>query len=875
TDSRDLVIKTNATEAMRVTSAGAIGIGTAMPSEKLNVSNGNFLLSHTGPTSDTLQFQGTSTGSSNFIAGAQGATTVNYTLPTSQPISNQTLTATSISGSGPYNVSLSWTSPATVDTGWGRWGNSGTTPGTNFLGTTDNEDLVIKTNATEAMRVTSAGAIGIGTSTPSNKLDIANGNLSLSRTGAASDTLKFQGTSTGSSNFIAGAQGATTVNYTLPTSQPGAHQVLAATSIAGMGPYNVALGWSTPISDTGWGTTGNSGTTAGTNFLGTTDDQDLVIKTNSAEVMRVSTWGDVGIGTSSPSQRLSICNGNIFLSRTGWNGPDVVQFEGTSTGTSSIAAGAQGTTSIEYTLPTSAPTTNQVLTAASVTGTTPYQVALAWTSGTTADSGWGLWGNSGTTPGTNFLGTTDNKDLVIKTNATEALRVTSAGAIGIGTTTPSEKLNVSNGNFLLSHTGATSDTLQFQGTSTGSSNFIAGMQGATTVNYTLPTSQPSANQVLTATNVTGTGPYIVTLNWSSPTGGTGWGLTGNSGTTEGTNFIGTTDNADLVFKTNSTEAMRIENTGEIGIGTNMPTAKVEISNGDLFLSRTGSSTDALKFQGTSTGTSSFTAGAQGTTSIAYTLPTAAPVATGNLLWTTSGTSSAMGWSTGLVWDNTDSRLGIGTTSPADALQSVYSGTTDEYAAIQGTATGSTSNQSIGLWGSANSTSTSNTGTIGVLATGNGNTTAGNTNVALQINDGEFTMGRTTETPSAGTDVDASTGGTAYSQQGPSGVVELTLGALGNLATSAPTSGTMQDLGSVTIDNRYCESGSIVLTNVVAMIDDGSAPNPQDAAWILNVASTTSGSFVLRIKMIPATTSASNYSTSDKIRVGYVIVNKSK
>jgi hypothetical protein len=36
-----------------------------------------------------------------------------------------------------------------------------------------------------------------------------------------------------------------------------------------------------------------------------------------------------------------------------------------------------------------------------------------------------------------------------------------------------------------------------------------------------------------------------------------WGLTGNSGTTAGTNFVGTTDAVDLVFKANSVEAGRI------------------------------------------------------------------------------------------------------------------------------------------------------------------------------------------------------------------------------------------------------------------------------------------------------------------------------
>lgn len=40
---------------------------------------------------------------------------------------------------------------------------------------------------------------------------------------------------------------------------------------------------------------------------------------------------------------------------------------------------------------------------------------------------------------------------------------------------------------------------------------------------------------------------------------TAWSLTGNTGTTAGTNFIGTTDSRDLVFKTNNTEVLRFNN----------------------------------------------------------------------------------------------------------------------------------------------------------------------------------------------------------------------------------------------------------------------------------------------------------------------------
>jgi hypothetical protein len=48
---------------------------------------------------------------------------------------------------------------------------------------------------------------------------------------------------------------------------------------------------------------------------------------------------------------------------------------------------------------------------------------------------WGLTGNAGTNPSTNFLGTTDNNGLIFKTNNTERMRLSSGGGVSIGTTT--------------------------------------------------------------------------------------------------------------------------------------------------------------------------------------------------------------------------------------------------------------------------------------------------------------------------------------------------------------------------------------------------------------------------------------------------------
>ncbi|WP_210149210.1 hypothetical protein [Chryseobacterium scophthalmum] len=47
-----------------------------------------------------------------------------------------------------------------------------------------------------------------------------------------------------------------------------------------------------------WNLTGNSGTNASTNFLGTSDTNDLVLKTNNQERFRINSIGNVGIGTN-------------------------------------------------------------------------------------------------------------------------------------------------------------------------------------------------------------------------------------------------------------------------------------------------------------------------------------------------------------------------------------------------------------------------------------------------------------------------------------------------------------------------------------------------------------------------------------------------
>ena len=158
----------------------------------------------------------------------------------------------------------------------------------------------------------------------------------------------------------------------------------------------------------------------------------------------------------------------------------------------------------------------------------------------------------------------------------------------------------------------------------------------------------------------------------------------------------------------------------------------------------------------------------------------------------------------------------------------------------------------------------------MLATGNGATSAGSTNVAFQISQAEFAMGRTSQNPSPGATTDAAAAGTAYSQEGPSGVIQLSMG--NDLTTAPPTAGVFQDLGNVTVNNRYITASSIILVGVVEKINGGGSPDPRNCIYRVDVESRTTGSCVLRISMIPFVSDVHTYPASNYIRVGYVIIN---
>lgn len=70
----------------------------------------------------------------------------------------------------------------------------------------------------------------------------------------------------------------------------------------------------------GWSTTGNLSTTPVTNYIGTADATDLSISTNTTEAIRIDASQHIGIGTTSPSSKLTIVTNSLGVTRSSSSG---------------------------------------------------------------------------------------------------------------------------------------------------------------------------------------------------------------------------------------------------------------------------------------------------------------------------------------------------------------------------------------------------------------------------------------------------------------------------------------------------------------------------------------------------------------------------
>jgi hypothetical protein len=267
---------------------GNVGIGTASPNGKLNISNGGA----NGLEIDPTQSSGAVTLLQSYNRSGSAYTLMRMNAGSYEfQIADSTKMRIDSSG----NVGIGTTSPS-FNVGSGleisRAGvatlrvtdSAGTTGSTEllqadadgYLFTRQSGALVFGTNDTERMRIDSSGKVGIGTTSPSEKLHVVDTNAGVVR---APLRLQNEGTTTGT---------------------------------------GVELYLTTKTSGGGGGNTTSILRSISTDTSGNCDMVFLTPQTGSAsEKMRIKSNGKVGIGTTSPKTNLEVIGGlNISTDTT-------------------------------------------------------------------------------------------------------------------------------------------------------------------------------------------------------------------------------------------------------------------------------------------------------------------------------------------------------------------------------------------------------------------------------------------------------------------------------------------------------------------------------------------------------------------------------
>ena len=336
-----------------------MGIGTSSPAEKLDVHgsiqayNANFKR-YSSASGEVVWEQGIGS-TAQYRLLVNGATGIQYGT-----ISNNTKGQLAVRNNH-SNSYPAYSFLTDANTGIG-----------NAAGTADTLNFI--TGGSEAIRITSAGNVGIGTTAPGTKLHVSSGDI-LANQSVAKISLGPQG-STGDVHFGSSGIGAPTVggqDYGFYA----AHNAYRDSTGAWKHSRTAAIGAARLL--------GSGGPASGFSFdysanVGTAD----ITWTNIMRILLPS--GNVGIGTSSPSQKLQVV-GNIYTTGS-------IRIED---------AGDQ----LEF---------------------VNANVAIQRTSNLLELGG--------------YDGIVFKSSNTVLDSQTERMRITSAGNVGIGTTSPSEKLDV-------------------------------------------------------------------------------------------------------------------------------------------------------------------------------------------------------------------------------------------------------------------------------------------------------------------------------------------------------------------------------------------------------------------------------------------------
>ncbi len=286
-----------------------------------------------------------------------------------------------------------------ITTLWGLTGNAGTTPGTDFLGTTDNQALEFKVNSLRAMRLEpnpfSPNVIG---GNPGNSVTAGMYGASIGgggQGGQLNQVTAHFGTIGGGRNNTAGA----------------------VDSTIGGGFTNTASGERATVG-------GGQGNTASGNYGTVAGGQSNTAEGNYGTVPGGLDNTAEGILSFAAGRRAKALHDGSFV----WGDKTNADIE--STGENQFVVRANGGTFIHGNMDVSGTAEVDQLT---VTGTLTADTFKAKDSdhadvadtltGFDPNSKWGLSGNTGTIPGTDFLGTTDNQALEFKVNNQRVMRL--------------------------------------------------------------------------------------------------------------------------------------------------------------------------------------------------------------------------------------------------------------------------------------------------------------------------------------------------------------------------------------------------------------------------------------------------------------------